>query len=128
MVLLRKSIPQRATYKLPLNLALSENMKRTISVAVIFLIALVPVYLWLSDIKNDRKNNLEVVIETELFEFPPQDYPKENRVIGKVNSLSKVTVLRMGYGKDFRAWKVKTETEAEGWLIEDGKNIEVSKK
>ena len=103
-------------------------MKRTISVAVIFLIALVPVYLWLSDIKNDRKHNLVVVRETEIFEFPPQDYPKENRVIGKLNSSSKVTVLRMGYGKDFRAWKVKTETEVEGWLIEDGKNIEVSQK
>lgn len=69
-----------------------------------------------------------VVLETEIFELPPQDYPKENRVIGKVNSLSKVTVLRMGYGKDFRAWKVKTEKELEGWLIENGKNIEVSQK
>lgn len=128
MVLLRKIIPQRTPYKLPLCVILSESMKRIISIVVMFSIVPVPLYYWWFDVQNDRENNLVIAVESDLFELPPQDYPIENRVIGKVNSLSKVVVLRMGYGKDFRAWKVKTETEMEGWLIEDGENVKVIKK
>ena len=100
-------------------------MKQIISIAVIFFITSASLYLWWLDIHNDRKNNLTIVLDTELFELPPQDYPIKNRAVGKVNSLSKVSVLRMSYGKNFRTWRVKSETEMEGWLIEDGKNVKI---
>jgi hypothetical protein len=101
-------------------------MKLATVVAAILFTTMLPLYLWWSDVQNDRKYNLVVISESELFEFPPQDYPKENHVVGKVNSSSRISVLRMGYGKDFRTWKVKTESEIEGWLIEDGTNIKIN--
>jgi len=34
----------------------------------------------------------------------------------------------MGYGKDFRAWKVRTRSGIEGWFIDDEKNARVRNK
>jgi hypothetical protein len=45
---------------------------------------------------------------------------------GKILPGEAVEVLRMGYGKDFRVWKVKGAKGLEGWFIENGKNIRVS--
>jgi len=33
----------------------------------------------------------------------------------------------MGYGKDFRAWKVQASSGQEGWFIEENANIELNR-
>jgi hypothetical protein len=53
-----------------------------------------------------------------LLEKPPQDYPASNSETGKIGVDEKVRVLRMGYGKDFRAWEVRGNAGQEGWFIE----------
>jgi hypothetical protein len=52
-----------------------------------------------------------------------QDYPASNRETGKISVGEQVTVLRMGYGKDFRAWKVRGSAGQEGWFIEDHDSV-----
>ena len=56
----------------------------------------------------------------------PQSYPESNTEIDKILPGEQVEVLRMGYGKDFRAWRVRGEKGQEGWFIEDGKNVRIS--
>ena len=58
-----------------------------------------------------------------LLENASQNYPASNRETGKISIGEHVMVLRMGYGKDFRAWKVRGSAGQEGWLIEDNDNI-----
>jgi hypothetical protein len=60
-----------------------------------------------------------------LLEKPPQDYPASNKESGKILAGEHVMVLRMGYGKDFRAWKVRGGARQEGWFIEDSNSIKL---
>jgi hypothetical protein len=46
-----------------------------------------------------------------LLEKAPQDYPASNRERGKTGVGEQVIVLRIGYGKDFRAWKVQVRKD-----------------
>jgi hypothetical protein len=50
-----------------------------------------------------------------------------NKEAGKIQIGEKTKVLRIGYGKDFRAWKVRGSMAQEGWFIEDHNNIKVKK-
>jgi len=81
--------------------------------------------LWLRDVIADRRNKIEIMRPITLLERAPQDYPKENKEIGKIQIGEKVKVLRLGYGKDFRAWKVRGSMGQEGWFIEDNGNIKI---
>lgn len=85
-------------------------------------------WLWWHDVSIDRSYKLEVLEPIKLLKEPPQDYPKTNSEIDQILAGETVEVLRMGYGKDFRAWLVKGTKGQEGWFMEDGKNVRVSKK
>jgi hypothetical protein len=87
--------------------------------------ATILVGLWLRDVISDRRNELEIMKPITLLKKAPQDYPKENKEAGKIQIGEKTKVLRMGYGKDFRAWKVRGSMGQEGWFIEDNNNIKV---
>lgn len=95
-----------------------------ISVSVLTLIAL---GLWLKDIYEDRKYKLEVFKPITLLHDAPQNYPGNNSEVGAVKPGDPVTVMRMGYGKDFRAWRVRTPASQEGWFIDDGRNVRVTR-
>jgi hypothetical protein len=89
------------------------------------IIASIVAALWINDIVSDRRNELEILTSITLLEKAPQSYPHENSDIGLVQAGEKVKVLRMGYGKDFRAWKVQGSTGQEGWLVEEHGNVKV---
>lgn len=82
--------------------------------------------LWAGDIVTDRSHVLEVLEPITLLKEAPQHYPETNTETGKLIPGESVVVLRMGYGKDFRAWKVKGPKGKEGWFIENGKNVRVT--
>jgi|ERR1700690_316518 len=83
---------------------------------------------WFADVMSDRRNELEILKPISLFDIAPQDYPQENKEIGKIQIGEKVKVLRMGYGKDFRAWKVRGSSGQEGWFIEENGYIKIKKR
>jgi hypothetical protein len=89
-------------------------------------IAAFVLWLWWSDVTSDRKYSLEVLTPITLLRDAPQDYPKTNIEVEQILPGEKVDVLRMGYGKDFRAWRVKGSKGQEGWFIEDDKNVRVT--
>ena len=72
-------------------------------------------------------NQLEVMKPITLLEKAPQDYPKENKEVGKIQIGEKTKVLQMRYGKDFRAWKVRNSMGEEGWFVEANGNIKVKR-
>jgi hypothetical protein len=90
--------------------------------------AAILVALWLRDVVSDRRNELEIMKPITLLEKAPQDYPKENREVGKIQIGEETKVLRMGHGKDFRAWKIRNSIGQEGWFIEEKDNIKVKRK
>ena len=89
--------------------------------------AAILVALWLRDVISDRRNELQIMKPITLLEKAPLDYPKENKETGKIQIGEKTKVLRMRYGKDFRAWKVRGSIGQEGWFIEENDNIKVKR-
>lgn len=81
---------------------------------------------WAGDIVTDRNHLLEVLEPITLLKDAPQHYPETNMETGKLIPGESVEVLRMGFGKDFRAWKVKGPKGQKGWFIETGKNVRVT--
>lgn len=81
--------------------------------------------LWIYDVVSDRKRVIAILKPIILLGTAPQDYPVSNRESGKVLAGEHVMVLRMGYGKDFRAWKVRGSAGQEGWFIEDNESIKL---
>jgi len=98
-------------------------MKKTI--ISFSIIAAIVAALWIQDIIVDRRIELEIRSQITLLEKPPQSYPNENSNVGIIQTGEKVKVLRMGYGKDFRAWKVRGTSGQEGWFIEEKHNIKL---
>ena len=82
--------------------------------------------LWVADIASDRGHKLEVLEPITLLKDAPQNYPEKNTEAGKILPGETVEVLRMGYGKDFRAWRVKGSKGQEGWFVDSGKNVRVA--
>ena len=80
---------------------------------------------WVADIASDRSNKLEVLEPITLLRDAPQNYPKSNSETGTILPGETLKVLRIGYGKDFRAWLVKGSKGQEGWFIESSKNVRV---
>lgn len=101
-----------------------KKMIKKLTIASIVLITLV-VAFWINDVVSDRKHEIAVLKTMTLLEKAPQDYPVSNRESGKIRVGEHVMVLRMGYGKDFRAWKVRGSTGQEGWFIEDNDNVKL---
>ena len=99
-------------------------MKNKIAIACLLFVAII-ITIWLQDVISDRRHELKIMRPITLLEKAPQDYPENNRGTGVIQAGEKVKVLRMGYGKDFRAWKVQSSTGQEGWFIEEKGNIEV---
>jgi hypothetical protein len=83
-------------------------------------------WTWSKDVAFDKNHKIEVLMPITLLKEPPQCYPKTNIEVGKIRPGEVVDVLRMGYGKDFRAWHVRGPKGQEGWFVEDGENIRVS--
>jgi hypothetical protein len=88
----------------------------SVSVSLLFL-------LWQSDISSDKEYQLEVLEPVSLLKEPPQSNPATNDEIGQIHPHEPVKVMRMAYGKDFRAWKVLSSNNQSGWIIENGKNV-----
>lgn len=100
-------------------------MKKFIIVTSI-LFSLVAV-VWISDVVSDRMNKMVIIKPITLLEKAPQKYPTTNKEIGKIRAGEQVVVLRMGYGKDFRAWKIRGSLGQEGWFIEDPDDVKIIK-
>jgi hypothetical protein len=94
-----------------------------IAVAAVFIL-----WFWWKDVTSDRKYRLAVLTPITLLEEAPQYYPKTNIEVGQILPGETVKVLRMGYGKDFRAWRVRGSKGQEGWFIENSENIRISMK
>lgn len=101
-----------------------KNMKKNI-LAILIVITLAAMF-WANDVISDRKQEIIILKPITLFEQPPQDYPKTNKETGKINPGEQVKVLRMGYGKDFRTWKVKGSIGQEGWFVEENDSVKVT--
>jgi hypothetical protein len=101
------------------------RIKKVIIVCSLF--AAILVALWFRDVVSDRRNELEIMKPITLLEKAPQGYPKENREVGNIQIGEETKVLRMGFGKDFRAWKVRGSRGQEGWFIEEKDNIKVKR-
>lgn len=81
--------------------------------------------LWIQDVLSDRKHEIQILKPITLLEKAPQEYPESNNEVGSIKVGDQVAVRRMGYGKDFRAWKIRAHTGQEGWLIEESDNIKI---
>lgn len=81
--------------------------------------------LWIYDVVSDRKRVIAILKPITHLEKAPQDYPVSNRESGKILAGEHVMVLRTGYGKDFRAWKVRGSVGQEGWIIEENNSIKL---
>jgi len=92
-----------------------------VSIVLIILVAA----LWTYDFVSDLKHEIAVLKPITLLEKAPQDYPASNRESGKMLAGEHAMVLRMGYGKDFRAWKVRGSVGQEGWIIEENDSIKL---
>ena len=68
---------------------------------------------------------VDILKPITLLEKAPQNYPASNKETGKIMAGEQVRALRMGYGKDFRAWKVRGRAGKEGWFIEEKDNIKL---
>lgn len=88
---------------------------------------MVSVALWWNNTISDRRYKLEILAPIALLKDPPQDYPKENTIVGHVFPHESVKIVRMGYGKDFRAWRIKGEKGQVGWFVENSYNLKVSR-
>jgi hypothetical protein len=100
-----------------------KNMnKNIISVLIIILSAA----FWVKDVISARNQEIIILKPITLVEQAPQYYPKSNNEIGKLSPGEQVKVLRMGYGKDFRAWKVKGSMGQEGWFVEKTDSIKIT--
>lgn len=83
--------------------------------------------VWQYDVSSDKKYRLEVLESIVLLKEPPQLYPSPNEETGQLLPHETIKVLRMGYGKDFRAWQVAGSRGQRGWFIENGKYVLVQK-
>ena len=102
----------------------SHTIKVLIAVVVVVVCGLL---FWWRDIASDRDYQIEVLVPTTLLKTPPHLYPETNVEVGRIEPGEAVQVLRMRYGKDFRAWLVRGAHGQEGWFIED-KRVKVSSK
>ena len=89
------------------------------------MLASLGIALWVRDVIEDRNNDIEILKPITLLKKAPQNYPKKNEESGKIQIGEKVIVLRIGYGKDFRAWKIRGSINQEGWFIEENDNIKI---
>jgi hypothetical protein len=88
-------------------------------------LAVVILWFWSRDVALDRNIKLVVLAPITLLREPPQNYPETNTEVGHILPGEAVTALRMGYGKDFRAWRIRGVKSQEGWFIEDEKNVQI---
>lgn len=100
-----------------------DRMKIYIFIVLIFVASIA---IWLNNSFLDRSYKLEVLVPIALLKDPPQDYPKENTIVGHVFPHESVKVVRMRYGKDFRAWRIKGDKGQVGWIVENSYNLKVS--
>lgn len=101
-----------------------KMMIKKLTIASTILIILIAA-IWIYDVVSDRKREIAVLKPMALLEKAPQDYPVSNRESGNILAGEHVMVLRIGYGKDFRAWKVRGSVGQEGWFIEENDRIKI---
>jgi hypothetical protein len=100
---------------------MKKMIKNLTIVSLIFFIIVAAT--WVYDVVSDRNHEIAILKPIPLLEKAPQDYPASNRETGKISVGEQVKVLRMGYGKDFRTWKVRGNVGQEGWFIEENDSI-----
>ena len=98
-----------------------EMIKNLTIISLIFIIVVAAT--WIYDVVSDQNHEIAILKPIPLLEKAPQDYPASNRETGKISVGEQVKVLRMGYGKDFRTWKVRGSVGQEGWFIEENDSI-----
>jgi len=71
------------------------------------------------DIYDDGAPSIEVLAATPLLaEAHPQNYGEtQNDVVATLAEGARPTVLRIRYGKDYMAIRVRTDSNVEGWVI-----------
>jgi hypothetical protein len=103
-----------------------RNNRWILAVLLFITVGTFGLWLWRNDVASDRGHTLEVLEPITLLKNAPRDSPKANAEVGKVLPGETTEVLRVGYGKDFRAWLIRGPKGQEGWFIENSNNVKVS--
>jgi hypothetical protein len=104
-------------------------MKKTIGLVITIIIAIiiaVPLGIWLMDIHSDRQQVVTTLQKVDFY----SDWKcglkcGEKNKIGEIPSGMRPKVLRIRYGKDYMAIKVKYNRER-GWLIYSSDELELT--
>ena len=94
--------------------------------AVTGLLGLTGSGLWRADIWHDRQVTVSILKPVALF--PDRSiaaYGSEDQAIATIQPGVEVKVLRIIYGKDYMAFRVRSALDQEGWILY-GENIQVS--
>src|SRR5687767_7927933 len=85
---------------------------------VIALFALAGSGLWIADIWSDRQVQISILKPVALFsDHDIAAYGSEDQAIATVEQGTKVKVLKIIYGKDYMAFRIRTELGQEGWIL-----------
>jgi hypothetical protein len=80
-------------------------------------------WLWIQDVISDRRTSIEIVRRVPLFADLPDSPRPVSAQQGTLEPGQPVRVLRIRYGKDYRAIRVETSRGQTGWLLDDGAAI-----
>lgn len=95
-----------------------HKLKKTSKIlSVLLLLAfLFLVYFYWSDVSSDRRHSIKILKQTPIHDGWELGLREPN--IGFVEAGDVFPVLRIRYGKDFRAIKIKLKDGSTSWVIE----------
>lgn len=88
---------------------------RNIFLGIVAAIVLLGSGLYVWDLVDDRRYEIKILREVPIY--PEWEPLNGQEVIGAVRPGEQVKVLRIRYGKDYRAIRVQRENDSTGWLI-----------
>lgn len=75
---------------------------------------------WAHDIWNDRQATVEILNETSAYD--EWDNRSHENMIFTISPTDEVKVLRIRFGKDFMAAKIRKNNDMEGWIRSNSKS------
>lgn len=100
-------------------------IKKALYLSITILI-LVPVGIYVWDVMQDRSKS--ITIRSRMAIYRDWDRLKDqdpNEIVDTVEPGEKLKVLRIRYGKDYRAVKVEKGNGSVGWMMTQGNAVEL---